>query len=48
MRDLIFIALALGFFAVCVAYIHLCDRVIGPDPIDDMIAPSPEHEQVAS
>ncbi len=29
MRDLLFLALALGFFAVCIAYIHLCDRIIG-------------------
>jgi hypothetical protein len=33
-RDVIFIAIAVGFFALCVAFISLCDRIIGPDPVD--------------
>ncbi|MEQ1873016.1 MAG: hypothetical protein ABL953_04750 [Ilumatobacteraceae bacterium] len=34
MRDVIFIAIAMGFFALCIAYTALCDRIIGPDPAD--------------
>jgi len=34
-NDVIVIALAVGFFGLCVAYIGLCDRIIGPDPIVD-------------
>jgi hypothetical protein len=30
--DLLFIAIAVAFFAVCVGYVRLCDRIIGPDP----------------
>ena len=31
MTDLLVIFATLGFFALCAAYVHLCDRVIGPD-----------------
>ena len=44
MRDFMFLALALGFFAVCIAYIHLCDRIIGADPAAEVAAP---HASVA-
>jgi hypothetical protein len=30
--DLLFVAIAVAFFAVCVGYVRLCDRIIGPDP----------------
>jgi hypothetical protein len=30
--DLLFIVIAVVFFAVCVGYVRLCDRIIGPDP----------------
>lgn len=40
MTDLLMIAVALVFFAVAVAYVALCDRVIGPDPIDDEPEPT--------
>ena len=33
MTDLLFVAIVVGFFAVCVAYVRLCDRIIGPDPV---------------
>ena len=32
MSDVIVLALILAFFALCVAYVTLCDRIIGPDP----------------
>ena len=33
MRDLLVLAVTFGFFALCVAYVALCDRIIGPDPV---------------
>ena len=34
MRDVVVLAVIALFFAVCVAYVHWCDRIIGPDPDD--------------
>jgi len=34
MRDIIVVAIVAGFFALCVAYVRWCDRIIGPDPDD--------------
>ena len=31
-----------GFFAVCVAYVALCDRIVGPDAVDAAAEPEPE------
>lgn len=31
MKDLIVVVMTVAFFAVCVAYVALCDRIIGPD-----------------
>lgn len=31
MGDLIFVLVTLAFFAICVAYVNWCDRIIGPD-----------------
>ena len=31
MYDAIFLATIVAFFALCVAYIRACDRIIGPD-----------------
>ncbi len=28
------LALIMAFFAVCIAYVWWCDRIIGPDPVD--------------
>jgi hypothetical protein len=33
MRDLLVLAVTFGFFALCIAYVALCDRIIGPDPV---------------
>ena len=33
MRDVLVVAMTLGFFALCVAYVNLCDRIIGPDEV---------------
>ncbi len=35
MGDILFVAITLGFFALCTGYVRLCDKVIGPDPHDD-------------
>ncbi len=32
MGDLLFVAIVIGFFAICVAYVKACDHIIGPDP----------------
>ena len=47
MTDLRMVAVAQVFFALAVAYVALCDRVIGPDPIDDEpVASTPIDEAV--
>ncbi len=35
MKDVLVILLTLGFFALCVAYVALCDRIVGPDDVAD-------------
>jgi hypothetical protein len=32
MRDIMMLLLIAAFFALCVAYVYWCDRIIGPDP----------------
>lgn len=32
MTDVIVLILTAAFFAIAVAYVGLCDRIIGPDP----------------
>ena len=32
MVDLLFVVVTIAFFVVCVGYVHVCDRIIGPDP----------------
>ncbi len=33
MSDVIFIAVMIVFFLLCTLYVHLCDRMIGPDEL---------------
>ncbi len=33
MADIVFVAIALAFFAICVLYVRWCDRIIGPDEV---------------
>jgi hypothetical protein len=45
--DLLFVVITIAFFVLCVAYVRVCDRIIGPDPAPT--APSdqePEREDV--
>ena len=34
MRDLLVLLIVVAFFALCVAYVRWCDRIIGPDAPD--------------
>jgi hypothetical protein len=31
MSDFVFVAALIAFFVICALYVHLCDRMIGPD-----------------
>ena len=35
-RDLVLLATMLGFCGLCVAYVWLCERIIGPDTESDL------------
>jgi len=41
MADVLFVAVLVAFFAVCVGFVRLCDRVIGGD---EAVAPSAADE----
>jgi hypothetical protein len=30
--DVLFIVITVAFFVLCVGYVKVCDRIIGPDP----------------
>ena len=36
MRDVLMLLLIGLFFAVCIAYVAWCDRIIGPDPAESV------------
>lgn len=46
MADLVMVVVIGVFFALAVAYVRLCDRVIGPDPTDPNGSMGDEHEEV--
>ncbi len=53
MADIVFVAIALAFFAICVLYVRWCDIIIGPDEVsstrvDDDRAALPDLEQLAA
>ena len=53
MYDIVSVLFVLVFFALCVAYTHACDRILGPDEQADANAPSdnssgPTDEAVAA
>ena len=33
MADVVFVAIALAFFAICALYVRWCDIIIGPDEV---------------
>jgi hypothetical protein len=45
--DLVFMVITIAFFAVCVAYVRLCDRIIGPDPATAAPVPAGKAEPEA-
>jgi len=44
MTDLIVVLMTLAFFGLCHAYVRWCDRIIGPDDIDDAASLTVERE----
>lgn len=47
MADLLFVAVIIAFFAVCLLLVRACDRIIGPDDGRlDEDAPAPAEEAV--
>ena len=34
MRDILFLAVIVGFFALAALVVVACDRIVGPDPAD--------------
>lgn len=48
MRDVVFILLTLGFFALAYAYISGCARVLGPDPTGEAFPPASAGQSEAS
>ena len=47
MRDLLMLLLTGAFFALCVAYVQWCDRIIGPDAAEPSTG-EPQRERAAS
>ena len=41
MEDLLFVAATLASFGIGLAYVRLCDRIIGPDPTETAADTSP-------
>jgi hypothetical protein len=47
MRDLLMLLTVAAFFALCVAYVWWCDRIIGPDPVEvESVSPRSNAEAV--
>ena len=46
MIDLVFVAIAVAFFVLCVGYVRTCDRIVqsGGKQADEAAAPEPAHE----
>ena len=42
--DVLFVLITLAFFALCVGYVRVCDRIIGPDGPDLSAADSMSEE----
>ena len=41
MYDIISVAFIVGFFALCVLYVHGCDRILGPgEELETVVEPS--------
>jgi hypothetical protein len=42
MADVWVLLLIVAFFALCVGFVRGCDRIIGPDDVDELAASPPE------
>ena len=42
MRDLVFVAIVIGFFGIAAAYVRACARIIGPDELVSSPTTGPE------
>ena len=40
MADVVYLAIVVGFFAICVLYVNWCDRIIGADQSSSVDATS--------
>ena len=49
MRDIVFLATMLAFFALCVLLVRACDRLIGADDVDTAGSEAePDDERIAA
>jgi hypothetical protein len=44
-NDVIFIVIALAFFAVAALYVKFCDSIVGPDPTADGVVEEPARDE---
>lgn len=42
MTDLVFVLALIGFFALCVGFVMVCERIIGPDPEGVTLSTGPD------
>ena len=42
MADVVFVAIALAFFAICALYVRWCDIIIGPDEVSSTRSAGPD------
>jgi hypothetical protein len=43
--DLLFVIITIAFFVLCVGYVRVCDRIIGPDAATSTSAAPDERER---
>lgn len=46
MADVLFVVITIAFFVLCVGYVWMCDRIIGPDPSMPEATAEAEREEV--
>ena len=48
MADLLFVIITIAFFVLCVGYVRVCDRIIGPDPVEEPVEGELTEERLAA
>ena len=48
MADVLFLAILVAFFAICVVFVHACERIIGPDLEAEAAIDAAPSEQAAA